>query len=53
MYNGYNNNYNAYNNVQYAAANQPTLRPNYSIDQVIDRVHAVAGSVNELTHVVS
>jgi hypothetical protein len=31
---------------------QPTLRPNYSIDLVIERVHVVAGSVNELTHVV-
>ncbi|KAI6190337.1 hypothetical protein M3Y97_00106900 [Aphelenchoides bicaudatus] len=41
-YNGYNGNF---------AVDQPTLKPNYSIDQVIERVHVVAGSVNELTHV--
>ncbi|KAI6218513.1 hypothetical protein M3Y99_01705400 [Aphelenchoides fujianensis] len=31
----------------------PTVKPNYSIDLVIDRVHVVAGNVNELTHVVN
>ncbi|KAI6213138.1 hypothetical protein M3Y94_00114600 [Aphelenchoides besseyi] len=31
----------------------PTVKPNYSIDLVIDRIHVVAGNVNELTHVVN
>lgn len=30
-----------------------TMRPNYSIDKVIERVHIIASDINELTHIVS
>lgn len=32
--------------------NTTTKLPPYSVDLVIDRVHIVAGNINEMTHVV-